>query len=489
MQDLYPIGRKAATPKAVRAPDAIVVGSGPNGLAGALTLARSGLIVEVVEGALVPGGGCRTEELTLEGFHHDVCASVHPLAASSPFFRRTAGTNGIRFLRPGVAFAHPLDGDEVASVHGTLDETARDLGPDEAGYRKLVSPLVRDFDRILPAVMAPIRSVPDHPLAVLGFGLRGVLPARRLVERFSTEQARALFAGASAHAMLPLTAPLSGAFGLLMTMTAHCVGWPVVEGGSRRIADAMLSELESLGGRVLTGRWVHRLDDLPACRVVLLDVTPRQLLELAGPSLTGRSRRALERFEYGPGVCKVDWAMSAAVPWRAKACRMAATIHLGGTFEEIATSESEVAAGRHPDRPFCIVVQPSVVDPTRAPFGCHTLWAYCHVPANSDVDMTDAIESEIERFAPGFRDLILARTTTTASGMEARNPNYVGGHINGGAATLRQTLFRPTLRWSPYRTGIPGHYLCSASTPPGGGVHGMCGVGAARSALADLRRH
>jgi phytoene dehydrogenase-like protein len=481
----------------MKGPDAVVVGSGPNGLAGALTLARSGFVVEVIEGARTAGGGCRTEDLTLEGFHHDVCSSVHPLAACSPFFRGAKGANGvtgltgIRFLRPDVAFAHPLDRDEVGMVQGTVEATAHDLGPDGDAYRRLVSRSVRDFDRILPTVMKPVRSVPDHPWAALQFALTGLQPATRLAKRFSTDKARALFAGAAAHSMLPLSAPLSGAFGLLMTVTAHAVGWPVVEGGSRRITDAMLTELESLGGRIQTGRFIRRIDELPDCRIVLLDITPRQLLDLAGPgaSLPARYRRALERFEYGPGVCKVDWALNGPVPWYSDACRRAATVHLGGTFEQIARSELDVAAGRHPERPFCIVVQPSVVDPTRAPEGCQTLWGYCHVPAGSDVDMTNAIESEIERFAPGFRDLVLARATTTAAGMEAHNPNYVGGHINGGCATLRQTLLRPAPRWNPYTTGVRGLYLCSASTPPGGGVHGMCGVGAARSALADMERH
>ncbi len=472
----------------MKAPDAVVVGSGPNGLAGALTLARSGLLVEVIEGAVTPGGGCRTEDLTVEGFHHDVCSSVHPLAACAPFFREGLGESALRFLRPDVAFAHPLEG-AAAALHGTVEETANELGRDAAAYRRLMSPLVADFDRILPAIMGPIRAVPDHPVAALKFGLRGLLPARQIAQRFSTDKARALFAGASAHSMLPLSAPLSGAFGMLMMMTAHRVSWPVAEGGSGRIVDAMLTELESLGGRIRTGMWIRGLDELPKCPTVLLDVTPRQLIDIAGPSLPARYRRGLERFEYGPGVCKVDWALSGPVPWRADTCRRTATIHLGGTLDEISRSESEVASGRHPDRPFCIVVQPSVVDPSRAPEGCHTLWGYCHVPRGSDVDMTDLIESAIERFAPGFRDLVLGRATTTASGMEAHNPNYVGGHINGGSATLKQTLFRPTVRWNPYRTGVDGLYLCSASTPPGGGVHGMCGVGAARSALADLRRH
>jgi phytoene dehydrogenase-like protein len=318
------------------------------------------------------------------------------------------------------------------------------------------------------------------------FGLEGLRPASVLARRFREEEARALLAGAAAHTMLPLTAPLTGAFGLLFLMIAHSVGWPVVEGGSARIVDALAGELTSLGGRVETGRWAQALDSLPQARAVLLDVTPRQFVALAGDRLPAARRRALERFRYGPGVCKVDWALSGPVPWEAAACREAGTVHLGGTLAEVARSESEVAAGRHPERPFCLVAQPGVVDPSRAPDGKQTLWGYCHVPSGSAVDMTDRIEAQIERFAPGFRDLILARSVRTAAGMEQYNPNYIGGDIGGGAGTLRQTVFRPTPRWNPYRTALRGVYLCSSSTPPGGGVHGMCGFWAARAALADL---
>jgi phytoene dehydrogenase-like protein len=318
------------------------------------------------------------------------------------------------------------------------------------------------------------------------FGLTGLMPAERLARRFETEEAQALLAGAAAHSMLPLSAPLTGAMALLFTVMAHAVGWPVVRGGSAGIIDALVEELESLGGEVVTGRWVRDLADLPKARATLLDVSPAGFLEIAGKRMPAATRRALEKFRYGPGVCKVDWALSGPVPWEAPACRDAGTIHVGGTLEDVAMSESAVAHGRHSEKPFCLVAQPGVVDPTRAPKGLETLWAYCHVPADSDVDMTERIESQIDRFAPGFRDLILDRTTTTASATEAHNPNYVGGDINGGASTLRQTVFRPTVRWNPYKTGLEGIYLCSASTPPGGGVHGMCGYGAARTALSDL---
>jgi len=467
--------------------DAIVVGAGPNGLAAALTLARAGLTVDVIEGAATPGGGCRTEELTLPGFHHDVCSAVHPLAAASPFFLRTnLQARGVTLRTPKVAFAHPLDGGRVAAVAGSVDETAGGLGSDARAYRRLLAPLVRDAQLTMPSILAPLRSVPAHPLAMARFGRDGVLPGSVLARRFHTEEARALVAGLAAHAMLPLSAPLTGGFGLVLAMTAHWVGWPIVEGGSARIIDALVDELISLGGRVETGRWVTSLDSLPQARAVMLDLTPRQFVALADGRLPARHRRALERFRYGPGVCKVDWALSGPVPWRGAACREAGTVHLGGTLAEVARSESDVAAGRHPERPYCIVAQPGVVDPTRAPAGRQTLWAYCHVPPGSAADMSEAIEAQIERFAPGFRDLVLARAVRTAADVERHNPNYIGGDINGGAGTLRQTIFRPTPRWNPYRTALPGVYLCSASTPPGGGVHGMCGQGAARTALTDL---
>jgi phytoene dehydrogenase-like protein len=471
----------------VKLPDAVVVGSGPNGLAAAVTLARAGLAVEVLEGRDTPGGGCRTEAITLPGFTHDICSSVHPLLVASPFFKGIdMPGRGVTMRSTGVAFAHPLDGGRAAAVVASVDQTAAGLGADASAYRRLFGPLVRSTDPVLEAVLSPLRSVPADPLALTRFGALGLLPARILARRFATEEARGLLAGVAAHSVLPLDAPLSGAFALLLTMLAHSVGWPVVEGGSAAIAGALIAELESAGGRVTTGRWVRSLAELPTSAVVLLDVTPRRFVDIAGPALGSRDRRSLARFRYGPGVCKVDWALDGAVPWAAEACRRTATVHVGGTLAEVGWSESEVAAGRHPDRPFCIVVQPGVADPTRAPPGQQTLWAYCHVPSGSAVDMSDRIEAQIERFAPGFRDLILGRVTATAAQVEDQNPNYVGGDINSGLATLRQTIGRPALRWDPFTTGIDGVYLCSASTPPGGGVHGMCGYGAAQSALRRL---
>jgi len=471
----------------MRDPDAVVLGSGPNGLAAALTLARAGLAVDVIEGAPTPGGGCRTEELTLPGFRHDICSAVHPLAAASPFFLGTdLAARGVRLLTPKVSFAHPLDGGRAGALRGSVAETAAGLGQDATVYLKLMSPLVRDAGSIVPTVLAPLRSVPNRPISMSRFGLAGLMSASRLAARFETDEGRALLAGAAGHSMMPLGAPLTAAFGLLLMLLGHSAGWPVVEGGSSAITDALVAELISLGGQVSTGCWVSRLEDLPQARVVLLDVTPRQFLGLAAGRLPARYASALGRFRYGPGVCKVDWAIDGPVPWQARACLQAGTVHVGGTLAEVARSESQVAAGRPPDLPFCLVAQPGVVDQSRAPAGKQTLWGYCHVPPGCPVDMADRIEAQIERFASGFRDLILARAVRTAAEMERHNPNYVGGDVSCGAGTLRQTIFRPTTQWNPYRTPLRGVYLCSASTPPGGGVHGMCGSWAARTALADL---
>ncbi|HTA98015.1 MAG TPA: NAD(P)/FAD-dependent oxidoreductase [Solirubrobacteraceae bacterium] len=466
-------------------PDAVVVGSGPNGFAAALTLARAGLAVHVYEGADTPGGGCRTEELMLPGFAHDVCSTVHPLLAASPFFTEEP-LDGLSLKTPEVAFAHPLDGGRAAAVSGSVEQTATTLGADAAAYRRLFAQLVKDTDAIVPSVLAPLLSPPAHPLAMARFGLLGLWPTTMLARRFKTAQGRALLAGLGAHSMRPLGAPGTGAFALLLGVLAHAVGWPVVEGGSVRIVDAMTAALENLGGQVHSGRWITDLQELPRAQSTLLDIAPRNLLELAGSRLPERYGKAMRRFKYGPGIFKMDWALDGPVPWQADICRSAPTLHIGGTFEEIARSEADVAARRHSERPFCIAVQPCVADPTRAPAGQHTFYAYCHVPPGSERDMSERIEAQIERFAPGFRDLILARHSVNAVETERHNPNYVGGDINSGAATLRQTVFRPAPSLHPYRTPIPGVYLCSSSTPPGGGVHGMCGQGAARAALGGL---
>ncbi len=466
---------------------AAVVGSGPNGLAAALTLARAGLSVEVYEGAGRAGGGCRTSELTLPGFAHDVCSAVHPLLAASPFFAREQ-LAGVELLTPEVAFAHPLDGDLAIAVYASVSQTAAQLGADGRRYQMVLGTYQRDCEKIIASSLAPLLRTLPHPLAMARFGALGVLPATLVARCLQTRTARALLAGLAAHSMRPLSAPGTGAFALLLGMLAHAVGWPVVRGGSERIVDALVAEIEAAGSVVRTGQQVQSLDELPEFDCTLLDVAPRALDALAAERLPAGCRRALRGFRYGPGVFKLDWALAGPVPWRSPLCRQTTTLHVGGDFEQIARSEADVAAGRHSERPFCIAVQPCVLDPSRAPEGQHTFYAYCHVPNGSTVDMTERVESQIERFAPGFRDLIVARSSMNARQVQDYDPNYVGGDINSGAATLRQTIFRPTLGLHPYRTPLAGVYLCSSSTPPGGGVHGMCGLQAAHVALGDLGR-
>jgi phytoene dehydrogenase-like protein len=469
--------------------DAVVIGSGPNGLAAALTLARAGLSVEVFEGASTPGGGCRTEELTLPGFRHDVCSTIQSMVTISPFFRAFADvSNAVTMLRPEVALAHPLDDGSAAVVKGSVEDTASTLGVDGDTYRRLFSPLVNDADALAASVLAPLRSPPRSPVTMARFGLNGLPSAQHLAKRFSSAEAKALVAGLCSHSMLPLDAPVTSAFGLFLNVTAHVGGWPVVQGGSDNLISALVTALKSEGVTVHVNRPISQLSDVPTARATLFDTSAWGLVDIAGGALGARYRAGVARFQRGPGVFKVDWALAGPVPWRAEQCRRAGTVHVGGTFDEVASSEKDVSRGRHSERPFCIVVQASVADDSRAPEGQQTLWAYCHVPNGSDVDMTERIEAQIERFAPGFRDLILARVSTSTAEGERHNPNYLGGDITGGAGTLRQTLFRPTLRWNTYRTGTPGLYLCSSSTPPGGGVHGMCGYGAARTVLADLHK-
>jgi phytoene dehydrogenase-like protein len=463
----------------------VVVGAGPNGLAAAIVLARAGHRVLVLEGADTPGGGCRSAELTLPGFVHDTCSTVHALALASPFLRRIP----FDLVHPEAPLAHPLDDGTAVILHRSVAQTAAGLGPDENAYKRLFEPLVGNADALFHQLLGPLRP-PRHPLAMARFGLSALLSARGLARfRFEGERARALLAGCAAHSMLSLRSPASAAFGLVLMMTAHAVGWPVARGGSQRLTETLVAELESLGGTVETRRRVESLDELDAAASpVLLDLTPRQILRVAGDRLPDGYRRRLSRYRYGPGIFKLDWALDGPIPWTAPEAARAGTVHLGGTLEEIAASEDAATKGRHHERPFVLLVQPSVFDPTRAPEGKHTAWAYCHVPSGSTRDMTDAIESQVERFAPGFRDLIAARSAMDSAEVERRNPNYVGGDINGGAQDLRQLFTRPVARPVPYSTPAPGLFICSSSTPPGGGVHGMCGYWAARAALRGASR-
>jgi len=470
--------------------DAIVVGAGPNGLAAAITLARAGRSVRVYEAASEVGGGTRTLELTLPGFRHDMCSTILPLTLASPFFRSVdLASHGVEIVHPDVPVAHPLDGGRAAVLERSVAVTGEGLGgADGKAWRRLFGPLVRDVEKIGPEILRPVAHIPRHPLAMARFGLPALWSAQGLARhRFRDDPARALFAGIAAHAMLRLDRPLSASFGLVLATYAHAVGWPMTRGGASVVAAALVAELEAAGGEVVTGHRVDAVADLPPARAVLFDVTPRQLVAIAGDRLSSRSRRHAERFRYGSGVFKVDWALDGPVPWAADGPRRAATVHLGGTLEEIAASEADVAAGRHPERPYVLFVQYAPWDTSRAPQGKTTAWAYCHVPPGSDVDMTERIEAQVERFAPGFRDRILARAVHGPAAMEAHDANYVGGDINGGIQDIRQLIFRPWPSLDPYRVG-DGLYLCSSSTPPGGGVHGMSGMLAARSALRhDLR--
>ena len=469
-------------------PDVVVVGSGPNGLAAAVTLSAAGLRVLVIEGAPTIGGGCRTEELTLPGFQHDVCSAVHPLALASPFFRRfDLAARGVKFAHSEVVFAQPMDGGRAAVLTRSVAATAERLGPDGHAYRRLFGPLARDYAAVTDLVLTPIRRPPDRlPTGIAVFAANGLRSANAVARRFHTPAGRALFSGVAAHSMIPFAKPPTGAVGMTLIALAHGTGWPVAEGGSARITDAMTQAVLAAGGTIETGRWVRSLADLPPAQAVLFDIAPRALLSVLGDRLPARYASALHRFRYGAGVCKVDFALDGPVPWQNEDCRKAATVHLGGSYEELAAAEADVSAGRHPEAPYVLVAQPGIVDATRAPAARQTLWAYCHVPSGSTVDMTTRIEAQIERFAPGFRDLILARHTRTAAGEEAANPNYVGGDIAAGMQTVWQTVFRPVARWNPYRIPVPGLYLCSSSTPPLPGVHGRCGELAALTALRDV---
>jgi phytoene dehydrogenase-like protein len=470
-------------------PDAVVVGAGPNGLAAALRLAAAGVRVQVVEAGAKPGGGMRTEELR-PGYRYDVCSSVHPMAVASPFFREfDLASRGVRFVQPEICYAHPLDGGRAGLSLRSLEETAERLGPDGPAYRRLLGPLVRQGQDIVDFFLASrLRRLPtSSPVEIIRFGLEGLPNVRWLSRRyFDTEPGQALIAGAAAHGMLDLTRPLTAALGMLLGMLAHHSGWPLVEGGSQRLADVMVEALEQQGGELVTGHLVTDLREFDGVPAVLLDTTPEAFVAMAGDRVHEGYRRWVGRYRHGPGVFKVDWILSEPVPWANPDVRRAGTVHVAGTLEETVEGESAPAQGRIPERPYVLAVQPTVHDPTRAPAGGQVLWGYAHVPRGCEVDMTPAIEAQIERFAPGFRDTIVERVTKNAVQMEAWDPSYLGGDISNGEPSLRQMLFRPVPRWNTYATPVPGVYLASSATPPGPAVHGMCGDLSARQALRDV---
>ncbi len=464
-----------------------VIGSGPNGLSAAIVLAQAGFDVEVREAAPVAGGAARSGELTLPGFVHDLGSAVHPMAVASPFFSKLAlHVHGLNWIWSPTVVAHPLDDGTAVLLDRRVEDTAEQLGPDSAAYRDMFNPLVKNWRTLCDEILQPLR-FPHHPFLLARFGLQAIQPATLLGRRsFRTMRARALFGGVAAHSVLKLEDPLSSAFALIMGALGHTVGWPIPAGGAQHISDALGGTLHSLGGRVRTASRVETLDELMGQGTILCDVTPRQFLKLANNRLPSTFRRTLERYEYGPGVFKVDWALREPIPWTAKDCLRAATVHVGGSFEEIAVSERDAWEGRPPEKPFIILSQPSLFDPSRAPAGKHTAWAYCHVPNGWPHSALTQIEAQIERFAPGFRECVIARSTRTPDEMQQWNGNLIGGDITGGAPNVKQFFLRPT--WRQYGTPLKGVYLCSSSTPPGASVHGMCGYNAAQWVLKDLSK-
>lgn len=467
--------------------DAIVVGSGPNGLAAAIRLQQQGVQTLVLEAKDTVGGGMRTEELTLPGFKHDVCSAVHTMALASPFFNTLPLYKfGLEWIHPEVLAAHPFDDGTAAALYPSLEQTASALGIDGKSYLKLIRPKVKNWESLTNDFLGPLK-IPKHPLPFVRFGLDALLPAQMLANRrFKTEKAKGLWAGMAAHSIQPLTNLTTSAIGLVLMAAGHNGGWPVPKGGSQSIANALAGYFEHLGGTIQTGFYVRKLRELPESKAVVFDLTPKQILEITGESFSKLYRSQLRRYRYGMGVFKVDWALSAPIPFVAEEARRAGTVHLGSTFEEIAKAESVTFNGGHPDQPYVLLAQQSIFDATRAPRDQHTAWAYCHVPNGSMVDMTSIIERQVERYAPGFKKLILAKHTFNTAQMEQYNPNYIGGDIIGGVQDITQLFTRPALRLSPYRTSAKGIYICSASTPPGGGVHGMCGFHAANRIIKDL---
>jgi phytoene dehydrogenase-like protein len=466
--------------------DAIVVGSGPNGLAAAILLQQNGLSVLLIEGKDKIGGGLRTGELTLPGFKHDICSAIHPLAVGSPFLQTLPLEQyGLEYIYPEISAAHPFDDGSAAILKKSIAETAASLGIDEHAYAKLMQPIAKDWPLIAPDILGPLH-LPQHPLKMAKFGLTALPPVTVLAEKFKTTQAKGLLAGMAAHSIQPLNNLTTSAIAMVLMAAAHTKGWPLPKGGSVKIAEAMAAYFIALGGKIQTNTYVSSLEQLPSAHAVLFDVTPVQLLEIAGHRFSPVYKWQLERYRYGMGVFKMDWALDGPIPFTNQACRNAGTVHLGGTLAEITLSEQQTWNGHYPENPFVLLAEQSLFDATRAPQGKHTAWAYCHVPNGSVVDMTATIEQQVERFAPGFKDRIIGRSSMNTDQMQQYNPNYIGGDINGGVINITQLFTRPALRWSPYKTSAKGLYICSSSTPPGGGVHGMCGYWAAKKALKDV---
>jgi phytoene dehydrogenase-like protein len=467
--------------------DAIVVGSGPNGLAAAITLAQAHLRVALVEAKSTIGGGMRSAELTLPGYIHDICSAIHPLGIGSPFFKTLPlSQHGLEWVHPLIPLAHPFINGGLVTLEGSLDLTCSYLKEDGDAYRKLMNPFVASWDHLASDILAPLH-LPSHPIEMARFGYYAIKTAQNLAHHlFKQEQAKALFAGLAAHSNMPLDKHLTAAFGIILGVLGHVVGWPMPRGGTQQLANALGSYFTSIGGEIVTNTPIEHIDELPEARAILLDVTPKQIIKMVGDRLPLSYKQRLQNYRYGPGIFKMDWALNSPIPWKNQGCLRAGTVHLGGTLEDIVKSEADVAKGFHPEKGFTILAQPSLFDPGRAPPGKHTAWGYCHVPNGSSVDMTESIENHIEQYAPGFKDCIIGRHTMSTADLEKYNPNYIGGDINGGVEDIYQLFTRPVARMNPYSTPVKGLYICSASTPPGGGVHGMCGYHAAQSVLSDL---